>query len=443
MSKIGAYIIRLNHERQQVFEHESGLSDFFAEAVREFTYSRNQALICFIVNSNGDITHVGQGKRGFRAATAMRRLNVYDITALTTGLSSSKIIDAVPSRVRHWVSKKFEGGGLLSPKSFEHVVDVVTRIAPETGPLLDRFSRIARERLARLSEAKKTALAYQKESVATALFVSDMDRSSLADWAIKTESEPKSFLDGLSEARLLEDSMIVQDMQNVPGYEYIRTIPNASAAFFKDEDTTLAVILANRQQLERQTGTDLIYYNETFKAFIMVQYKAMERHGEEGAIFRYPQNQLSIEIQRMDTLLATLRQAELSISRDNFRFSDNPFFLKFCPRLQFDPYNTGLTTGMYLPLGYWKMIEEDADMCGAQGGKRLTYSNVGRYLDNSAFGMLVSRAWVGTSAPQSSLLEDWIREIIEHGRAVTFAVKKNRDPFSGYTGGVSDFDPTV
>ena len=73
-------------------------------------------------------------------------------------------------------------------------------------------------------------------------------------------------------------------MQNVPGYEYIRTIPNASAALFEDKDTTLAVILANRQQLERQTGTDLIYYNETFKAFIMVFNTKLWKDTEKKAL---------------------------------------------------------------------------------------------------------------------------------------------------------------
>ena len=167
MSKVSAYIIHLSSERQQTFEWANEQDERFAEAVDDFSYSPRQPLICFIVNSNGNVTHLGRGKRGFRAATAMRRLNVYDIAALTTGLPSSEIVDAVPNRVRRWVDTIFNNGGLLPPKSFEYVVDAVTRLAPETGPLLDRFSDKARERIARLSEAKKTALAYQKESVAT------------------------------------------------------------------------------------------------------------------------------------------------------------------------------------------------------------------------------------------------------------------------------------
>jgi len=37
------------------------------------------------------------------------------------------------------------------------------------------------------------------------------------------------------------------------------------------------VIMANRLPLEEQTGADLIYFNEAYSAFVLVQYKAMEK----------------------------------------------------------------------------------------------------------------------------------------------------------------------
>jgi hypothetical protein len=38
--------------------------------------------------------------------------------------------------------------------------------------------------------------------------------------------------------------------------------------------------------VEEQTGADLIYYNETYSAFVLVQYKAMEQ-AKGGAEFRW------------------------------------------------------------------------------------------------------------------------------------------------------------
>ena len=38
-----------------------------------------------------------------------------------------------------------------------------------------------------------------------------------------------------------------------------------------DRRQALTVIMANRTPLEEQTGADLIYYNETYGAFVLVQ----------------------------------------------------------------------------------------------------------------------------------------------------------------------------
>lgn len=213
----------------------------------------------------------------------------------------------------------------------------------------------------------------------------------------------------------------------MPGYNFLRDVPNAAAAVFSDGEDRLTVIMANRQPLEEQTGTDLIYYNETFKAFVMVQYKAMEQDDELGAVFRFPDKKLKEEISRMDAFLEELAKAKSSTLTKGFRFNSNPFFLKFCPRIQFEPDSTGLTKGMYIPHNLWKLLEIDDGLKGPKGGRRLSYSNVGRYLDNTSFASIVRGAWVGTTIIQSSLLETWMRSVVEFGRSITFAVKTD-DP---------------
>jgi hypothetical protein len=69
--------------------------------------------------------------------------------------------------------------------------------------------------------------------------------------------------------------------------------------------------VANRLPLEQQTGADLIYFNEAYKSFVMVQYKAMEQ-GNDQAEFRWQAgDQFVQEIGRMDALLAELRKIPL------------------------------------------------------------------------------------------------------------------------------------
>ena len=64
----------------------------------------------------------------------------------------------------------------------------------------------------------------------------------------------------------------------------------------------------------------------------MVQYKAMEK-GTEQAEFRWGKgDQFEKEVARMNTLLLERRKIVSGGDPDGFRFSDNPFFLKYCPR---------------------------------------------------------------------------------------------------------------
>ncbi|MBO9195954.1 hypothetical protein J5277_17770 [Rhizobium sp. 16-449-1b] len=430
MAKPGAFVLKLTRDREIVFRDALDEMEFFAEAVPSFSHSRNAPLVCFVVNSRGRISHIANGRRGVNAGTYQSRLNLSDIEALQTRLTAQDIIDGVPARNRKAVQERFKHGGLLSPKAFEEVVDLVARRAPETARSIDRFSKSTRRRLAQLNSETREALGAQKESVATAMLLAGIDRAPLREWMLGEGETPESFLDGLSESRQREDEMIVRDLSEVPGYDYLRRVPNASAALFVDKETgrRLTVILANRLPLEEQTGTDLIYYNEAFKSFVLVQYKAMESDDKEGAIFRFPEKKLSEEIGRMDAFLSELAKLKEGGTVDDFRLSHEPFFLKFCPRTQFDPDSSGVTKGMYVPLSYWKRLAHDNGLVGPRGGRRLAYSNVRRYFDNSSFASMVKGAWVGTVVNQSAVIESWIRKVMETGRAITFAVKPDDRP---------------
>jgi hypothetical protein len=368
-------------------------------------------------------------------------LNITSVHELSEPLVSiSDLVGALPRRGLAQIKSRLDRGGLLPPKAFLTFVDTLMRIAPQSRQLIERFSAARRAQIARLPRRVASALAEQKEAVATALFLANIDRAPLQQWSLGPDGvPPKSFLDGLPSARLREDPMIMNDLQVLPGHRLIETM-SYGAATFQGENTHLTVILANRHALEETFGTDLIYYNDTFKSFLMVQYKAMEREGSTD-VFRLPNADLTREIARMDRVFAELMNATADESRDGFRLHQNPFFLKFCPRLVLNPDDKGLVHGMYLPLSYWKLTENHPALTGTRGGRLLTYKNVGRYMDNSSFAALVSGAWVGTTVTQSNQIEPIIREIVGSNRAVAIAIKRNDDPFAGVRGGVSSHNP--
>ena len=127
----------------------------------------------------------------------------------------------------------------------------------------------------------------------------------------------------------------------------------------------------------------------------------------------------------METLWRRLSTVPSGSDPDGFRFTDNPFFLKFCPRVVFDPDDTGLFNGIYLPLDLWKRADGAGRFTGERGGKVLTYRNVGRRINNTEFASLVGGSWLGTSIEQSDLLVELIRQVLATGKTVTIAIQQS------------------
>lgn len=219
--------------------------------------------------------------------------------------------------------------------------------------------------------------------------------------------------------------MVINDFHNFPGMDVVRTM-KYGAAVFKGRGVKLTVVMANRQPLETQTGADLIYRNETFGSFVFVQYKAMN-HEPGGPIFRLPNEKLTEELERMDKIASELLKHDVDSKLGGFRLASNPFFLKLCPRLTFDPDSSGLSGGMYLPLEYWRRLETDSSIEGKNKGRAVTFDNVGRRFNNTSFADLVAGGWIGTSGMQTRSLDALIREIVDSGRTVTIAVKERTE----------------
>lgn len=420
MIAAGGYVLLVRPERRDTLLGHSVPGQAVGEPVPRFNLSRRAPLVVFASFETGVLTHIADGRKGLASATQMVRLNLIDLQPLAVPITFGQLLQAMPPRFHATLIRRIQDGGPLSPALLRAVATAVSSLAPDVAPRLARYVGGRDEVLAGLSPEQREGLAQQKESIATALRLAGLDTRQLLGWT--PQAEPGSFLEGLPGARVREDAMVVHDLTQVPGFEAVRAYPFA-AHVFENEDTRLTVILANKLPLEQQFGTDLIYYNETYRSFIMVQYKAMEREGVGKAEFRLPNAQLQAEIERMDRTLAALAEIPPDASRDGFRLHVGPFFLKLCGRHVFNPDDSGLFPGMYLPLDYWKRLVLDPATEGERGGRLVTFQNVGRKLSESEFIGLVAGAWVGTSVAQSQVLETIVREVLESGKAVTLAIR--------------------
>ena len=435
--KAGVYILRVPDQRRELLleEAEHGGSfyrstPFVSEPVPVFDHSRRAPLAVFASFEDGFITHIADGGKGQSAGTGLVRLKLEDLQPLMRPVLFDDILSGTDRRVWHHLKRRLDEGGLLPLESLRAFVDRITELDPTIGPRLARFSARRAQALRDLQPRARENLAYQKEALGLALEIADLPRDDLLSWQ-PSDGRQQSFLDGLPGAQVREDTMLLADFSAVPGFQPIREVTHYGSKVFsseQDPSVRLTVIMANRQPLEQQTGADLIYFNETYRSFVMVQYKAMEKRDEETEFRWQEKDQFCHEIARMEALLQELRKVPSGNNPDGFRLADNPFFLKFCPRVVFNPDDRGLFKGIYLPLDLWKRADAAGRFTGKRGGKVLTYENVGRRINNSEFVTLVGGSWVGTSIEQSAVLGELIRTVLETGKTATIAIRHSAEP---------------
>jgi hypothetical protein len=436
MVTAGGYILQVPKDRRELLLYEAkrggsfySSKPFVSEPVPRFDHSRRAPLAVFASFEDGFITHIADGRKGQSAGTGLVRLNLEDLQPLNHPVGFDEILSGTDARVTRYVKQRLEAGGLLPPKSLGAFVDRITELDSTIGPRLARFSARRAQALRRLEPRARENLAYQKEALGLALEIAGLPRDDLLAWQ-PTDVQQQSFLDGLPGAQVREDAMLLADFSAVPGFEPIGEVTHYGSKVFSNEQNPsirLTVIMANRLPLEQQTGADLIYFNETYRSFVMVQYKAMEKRDRETEFRWQAKDQFCDEIERMETLLAELRKVPSGDHPDGFRFTDNPFFLKFCPRVVFNPDDKGLFKGIYLPLDLWKRADAAGRFTGKRGGKVLTYENVGRRINNSEFVPLVAGSWVGTSIEQSAVLGELVRTVLATGKTVTIAIRHSSE----------------
>jgi hypothetical protein len=402
----------------------------FAESVPSFTVPARDRLIALLSLSPGIITHISRAKRGRSSATSRRRLNLIRTVELRTPIAVNALLDMFPVDLRDRLLGTFEGGGLIPAKQWALVQELLVSAFDEASAAIESLIPFRERVIDEMSPTERETMALEHEAVAAALRLAgfgESERETSLAWNPSATARRGSFLDGLDAVPLREDTMIQNDMQVVPGFERLDQT-KFGAVRFENDDTRLILLHANHQRLEETLGVDLIYYNHSFHSFVCVQYKAMEQE-HSGAVFRFPKDDLTKEIARMDSALKLLGAITRNAEPHGFRLNENPFFLKFCPRVIFEPDKPELIRGMYLPIDYWRLLEQHPSTLGPRQGRQLTFDNAGRHFDNTGFIYLVSKGWIGSNTEQSTVLGDIVNAILSGQRSVTLAVKfDKRDP---------------
>jgi hypothetical protein len=147
--------------------------------VNDFDHNRQVPLACFVVDPTGAARFLAAGRRGARTGTDLRRLDLSSIVTLRDAVRLETFAELVPSRFRTDLTRRVREGGLLTPRQFRALVDVIIPRHEELGSLLRRYSSDRVDRILALSPPHSTAACIQKEAVGTALSLAGFRRETL------------------------------------------------------------------------------------------------------------------------------------------------------------------------------------------------------------------------------------------------------------------------
>jgi hypothetical protein len=423
------YLLEIHAGRFAELERDLYVGSECSEAIPKIPAAlRRKPILCFISTKRGLLTHVGRAEVRYAAQTGFDRLELWNVKPFAQPIRKGLIRQNLSGKQSWRARRDLETGGHMSAGSFSQNFAALKQASPEAYAVAD--SLIDR----RLAEPdpeptpEKVNWAYQRDAVVTALEIAGFPKDRLqvpAQFTQSTKTKVTSIFDEVGDVYAMEDHVILQDM-DAGGPEWkAEKAKHYPARVFTNGETVLTVILANKEELEKQLGVDLIYINERYRAVVFVQYKMFEgKDGEEG--YR-PNQQLADEIARMDAAAATLTNIPADESCDGYRLGLDPFFLKFCSRLLTHD-DVGHVPGHYLPLGYWKRLAADDRVKGKRGGVRVDKYNLGRHFSPTAFIDLVAKGWIGTSALQADVLIPYLMDALRGKKGVVLAIESQGPP---------------
>lgn len=346
------------------------------------------------------------------------------------------IEEQLPTKLqRHFIRVSQGIGGSFPLGTWEMLIEVIKSLKPHLAEETDRILTLQKFSGIRLHGTVAELQIQEREALGAALDIfsgnNKLRDNVLSGWAppengVASLNEEKgtaellavapSFLEGISSRFVQEESAIQHDLFNWDGKTPTHT---SGISVFEQGGRKLSVIYANRNTLERTLGVDLIYYNEHFELFVLVQYKIMRE--ENGVMLYRPDPQLAEEMARMDSFREAAKTVAPIVDHHEYRLSDDGFLVKMVPNKGLIPASGELIKGMYLSREYMHFLIGENGPKGPRGGQGISFENAKRYLTNSDFSSMVRAGWIGTRSSGTDALKRLIKEYYETNRAVMVA----------------------
>lgn len=274
-------------------------------------------------------------------------------------------------------------------------------------------------------------LLFHREAVGGALAMSGFSRDVLAEARLepeRLEGAAVPFLKALPRTPH-EDVLIGHDSRHFRAWSNYVT-SSADWRVFEQRGQRLFIGNVDTYPEETKLGVDLIYYHEDRGAFILVQYKKLERARNKKGDWGYrPNTKMRDQLERMKAVDDVCEK--LAKGTDDFRLYPGPTWIKLCEGVDHLPTGSDLVAGMYLPRKYFAELCERLDGQGERNGTVFAYYNVPRYLTNTMFSDLVADGWIGSTGVGSEVIGEQINISRQKGHDVLLAVLQGEKPYQG------------
>jgi hypothetical protein len=168
---------------------------------------------------------------------------------------------------------------------------------------------------------------------------------------------------------------------------------------FSEGPRELHVWTADKGDIERFAGIDLVVLNRDYNSLLLLQYKCMEHEGPRlTKQWRYrPDTAFDVEVARMGHVRELIeRRTSTELQMKDLRLHRGALYFKFCKRLPLSEQDGELADGMLMSLSDTEMFLASPMAEGPKGGRYIGYENCERYLNNSLFSALARDGWIGS-----------------------------------------------
>lgn len=373
--------------------------------------------IAFVSLDGKDISYVMAYKKSGTPMTKKGRLTFTRPIQIEQPLSIEGIQNSITRNLQRYFKLQISIGiSALTPKVYQALNDYIKDISPSLLKSINQLKNAISNGSTKHKGHSARIIAHEKDAFSLAMRISGFIDSDLPLWSQKSDTAP--FLRGYDNIVQREDSMVVHDSQVFGDWRRIKQFVVGAIEFVKDGHK-LTIMNVNRHKIEETLGVDLLIYHHSFKSYVMIQYKRMVKDGNTS-FYRPTDSSYEKEVGRMNSFQEGLQGIGKN-SPNEYRLSDELFYFKLCPANIQDPLSTKMIPGMYIPLSFWKLLLSSDLTKGEKGGRKFSYSNVGRYINNTLFIKLMQSGWIGSHGLDTNLISKKIEESITAGNSLILA----------------------